>query len=137
MSRYAHNPEMYEYSAPSSPRGRRYILKNLNAKKEREKKLALLKQKENREYLDLRTVPSSQGSTLSKRSGNNHIGTSNKVMPTDNVKNKGESPRKTPRAPPVKVSPRKELNTKNDNLKVDINKNTKQAPKDVNKKIEC
>lgn len=105
MSRYAdgHDEKFESYSPSDSPRGRRYILKNLNTKKLKHLYHVDMSKSYRDDYDDLRAVPSSQGSVSSSK----HVGTSNKVMPTGSPK-KGPSPRKTPRDPPVYVSPRKE-----------------------------
>ncbi|KAH3806349.1 hypothetical protein DPMN_134668 [Dreissena polymorpha] len=101
MSRYAdgHSLEYKSYSPSTSPRGRRYILQNLNYKK---KKQINLDKSRDKEYFDIRKAPPSTGSVASNNSTSKPVGTSNKVMPTD-------SPRKTPREPPVYVSPRKDI----------------------------
>ncbi|XP_052784741.1 uncharacterized protein LOC128220405 [Mya arenaria] len=96
MSRYSdgHGLE-YSSRSPSSPRGRRYVLKNLNYKK---RKQITLDKSRNEEYFDLRKVQTSRDSVNTYQSLSKPVGTSNKVMPT-------ESPRKQP----VYVSPRKDV----------------------------
>lgn len=77
---------MTSRNTDSNPQGRRYVLKNFNARKK--KQINLEKKKEqNKDYYDLRMTPSSMGST-SYRS-NKLTGSSNKVMPSEK-----QSPRK-------------------------------------------
>lgn len=129
MSRYAdgHNYSYDSSSPSSSPRGRRYILKNLNTKKLKKLDHLDTSRRVHDEYHDIRTAPSSLGSVSTNHS-NKHIGTSNKVMPTDS---KTSSPRKTPRDPPVYVSPRKDMNAKKAGERKDTQKqnDTKNSPR--------
>ena len=114
MSRYAdgHDYSFESYSPSDSPRGRRYILKNLNTKKLRQLDHLDTSRKIHDDYHDIRTVAPSSVSSFNTSVSNKHVGTSNKVMPT-------ESPRKSPRKPmdPQKKTPREPLvyvKTRND-----------------------
>ena len=115
MSKYSDDRfEDYSFSPASSPQGRRYVLQNFNMRKQRERSLRQSYRKFNpyHEYFDIRKAPASESSRTSNNSNkSNHIGVSNKVMPT-NVP-AGMSPRKLPRDPPLYVTPRRDLNAKN------------------------
>lgn len=110
-SRYAtgHNLDISSNSPSSSPQGRRYVLKNFNIRKQREIKREKARQR-NKDYYDIRAVPSSQGSMGNH--SNKPVGTSNKVLPTDNPKS--QSPSKTPREPLKYISPRKDQSPRKD-----------------------
>lgn len=101
MSRYARDKKYDDYSPDSSPRGRRYVLENLNERVLKYPKgdPSFNKRDKNDNYTNIKDVPSSQHSIASSRSNKTGpIGTSNKVMPTEPVVLKGRgSPRKTPR----------------------------------------
>lgn len=131
MSRYAEGTDYnITYSPSSSPRGRRYILKNLNTKKLHLNHLDTSR-KIHADYDDIqRAAPSSVGSISTNHTNrsNKPIGTNNKVMPTESIKR--PSPRKTPRDTPVFVSPRKDLNAKNMPQKIDSHKqNDNKSPR--------
>ncbi|KAL4219824.1 hypothetical protein ACF0H5_020236 [Mactra antiquata] len=130
MSRYSdgHTEKYESYSPSDSPRGRRYILKNLNTKKLKQLNHLDTSRRNQDYYDDLRAAPSSQGSVNS----NKHIGVSNKVMPTDST-SKTTTPRKTPRAPPLYVSPRKDVLEKSKLDKKQPESNSKSSHKTDNK----
>jgi hypothetical protein len=130
MSRYSEGKDFSydETNLPeSSPRGRRYILKNLNTKKLRELNHLDTSRKIHNGYTDIGTAPSSVAS-ISTNSSSKPVGTSNKVMPTDSV-SKGSSPRKTPRAPPVYVAPRKDVNANETKKKENKKSDDKKSPR--------
>ncbi|XP_045201961.2 uncharacterized protein LOC123555382 [Mercenaria mercenaria] len=133
MSRYAdgHDYSFDSYSPSSSPRGRRYILKNLNTKKLHQLDHLDISRKIHNDYHDIRTVPSSLSSVTTNQSsthvGTNqsskHVGTANKVMPTD-------SPKRTPREPFVYVKQRKDLHAKADSPRKETQKQSdKKSPR--------
>lgn len=133
MSRYAkgkdytYEDEERSYSPSSSPRGRRYILKNLNTKKLKRLEYLDTSRKIHNGYTDIGTAPSSVGS-VGTSNGNKHVGTANKVMPTGSV-SKRSSPRKTPRDPPVFVAPRKDVNAKDTKTKYNRQSVDKKTPR--------
>ena len=110
MSKYAGERHYDDdYSPDSLPRGRRYILDNLNEKvlKYPKGNVSFNKREKNNNYTDLKDIPSSQQSIASSRSNKSGpVGSSNKVMPTEPIVFKGRgsprkgSPRKTPRQDP-------------------------------------
>ena len=107
MSKYAGEKHYDDnYSPDSLPRGRRYVLENLNEKilKYPKGNVSFNRRDKKDHYTDLKDVPSSQQSLASSRSNKTGpIGSSNRVVPTEPVVMKGRgsprktSPRKTPR----------------------------------------
>ncbi|XP_060566523.1 uncharacterized protein LOC132725418 isoform X2 [Ruditapes philippinarum] len=116
MSRYADGNDYSfdSYSPSDSPRGRRYILKNLNTKKLHQLDHLDTSRKIHDDYHDIRTAAPSSISSVNTNHSNKHIGTANKVMPTESPRKTPrkplESQKQTPREPFVYVKQRKDLN---------------------------